>query len=74
MKSLGYGIIKKNKRNQWRIFYICPKDYLSGNQLMQNLKFNHEMEHDKQVQKRMKVTSALAHYSRLFSMKIGSVV
>ena len=37
---------------------------------MQNLKFNHKMEHDKQVRKKMKVTSALAHYSRLFSKKI----
>ena len=38
---------------------------------MQNLKFNHEMEHDKQVWKRMKVTSASVHYSRLFSVKIA---
>ena len=38
---------------------------------MQNLKFNYEMEHDEQVRKRMKVTSASAHYSRLFSMKIA---
>ena len=38
---------------------------------MQNLKFNHEMEQDKQVWKRMKITSAAVHYSRLFSMKIA---
>ena len=29
------------------------------------------MEHEKQVRKRMKVTSASAHYSRLFSIKIA---
>ena len=29
------------------------------------------MEHDKQVQKKMKVMSASAHYSRLFSTKIA---
>ena len=38
---------------------------------MQHLKFKHEMKHDKQVRKRMKVTSASAHYSRLFYMKIN---
>ena len=38
---------------------------------MQNLKFNHEIEHDKQVWERMKVASASAHYSRLFSMKLA---
>ena len=32
------------------------------------------MEHDKQVRKRMKVTSASAHYSRLFSMKIADII
>ena len=37
---------------------------------MQNLKFNHEMEHDKQVRKRIKVTSASVHNSILFSIKI----
>ena len=36
---------------------------------MQNLKFNCKTEHDKQTRKRMKIASALAHYSRLFSMK-----
>ena len=41
---------------------------------MQNLKFNHEMEQDKQVWKRMKITSAAVHYSRLFSMKIDFLV
>ena len=38
---------------------------------MQNLKFNSEMEHGKHVRKKMKVTAASAHYSRLFSMKIA---
>ena len=47
------------------ILYIPYR--LPGKYLLQNLKFNHEMEHDKQVRKRMKVTSASAHNSRLFS-------
>ena len=38
---------------------------------MQNLKLNHEMEHDKQYRKRMEVTSASAHCSRFFSMIIA---
>ena len=41
---------------------------------MQNLKFNHEMEHDKQVRKSMKITSASTHNSRLFSMKIANIL
>ena len=38
---------------------------------MQNLKFNHELQHDKQIWKRVKVTFASVHYSRLFSMKVA---
>ena len=44
---------------------------LSGKHLMQNLKLNHKMEHDKQVRKKINVMSASAHYSRLFFMKIA---
>ena len=41
---------------------------------MQNFKYNHEMEHDKRVRERMKVTSASAHYSRLFFKKIADIL
>ena len=39
---------------------------------MQNLKFNHKMEHDKPVRKKIKVASASAHYGRFFFMKIAN--